>query len=172
VAGCGLGNVRGGPTPALPASTGWQAVPAVTLVPQASRTDCGAAALTMVLAHWRSGTTLDAVRAELGPVDDEAGVQAARLRALARSKGLQAYVIEARFEDLVREVSARRPVIVGVVNVKRGRAYPHYEVVVGVNPRTGRVLTADPATGWRDQPLAELDDRWRLSKHLALVVLP
>jgi ABC-type bacteriocin/lantibiotic exporter with double-glycine peptidase domain len=144
----------------------------VTLVPQRSRTDCGAAALTMVLGRWRAGTTLDTVRAQLGPADDETGVQAARLRAVARAHGLQAFVIEARFEDLVREVGAGRPVIVGVVNVARGRAYPHYEVVVGVNARTGRVLTADPAAGWREQALGQLDQRWRLSRHLALVVLP
>ena len=177
MAGCGLGMgmgiVRGGPTPALPAASGWQAVPAVTLVLQDSRLDCGAAALTMVLAHWRAATTLAEVRAELGPIDDaDDGVQAGQLRALARAKGLQAFVIEGRFEDLVREVGAQRPVIVGVVNVARGRAYPHYEVVVGVNAKTRRVLTADPAAGWREQPLGELEQRWRLSRHLALVVLP
>ena len=61
--------------------------------------------------------------------------------------------------------------IAGVVNVAGGTAFPHYEVVVALNRARSQVLTADPAIGWRQQSLAEFDQRWRLSRHLALVVL-
>jgi hypothetical protein len=90
---------------------------------------------------------------------------------VARAQGLAAFVIEATADDLTRELGAGRPVIAGVVNVAGGTAYPHYEVVVGLNRARQLVLTADPAVGWRKESLAAFDRRWRLSRRLALVVL-
>ncbi len=175
--GCVLRASKGDPPPALAASEGWAMARGVTFVPQRSRVDCGAAALAMVLGAWltapggRTPVDEDQVRAWLGSITDENGVEAGRLRDVARSKGLASFVIEATADDLVRELSAGRPVIAGVVNVTAGTAFPHYEVVVGLNRARDRVLTADPAIGWRQQTLAEFDQRWRLSRHLAVVVL-
>jgi hypothetical protein len=44
-------------------------------------------------------------------------------------------------------------------------------VVVALNRSRNQVLTADPAVGWRQQTMTEFDQRWRLSRRLALVVL-
>jgi predicted double-glycine peptidase len=177
-AGCALRAAKGAAPPALSAREGWSVVRRISFVPQRSRVDCGAAALSMVLGAWLMAPGGDQpvdeeeVRAWLGPIHDKQGVEAGRLRDVARARGLAAFVIEATPDDLARELAAGRPVIAGVVNVAGGTAYPHYEVVVGLNRARNRVLTADPSIGWRQQSLAEFDRRWRLSRHLALVVLP
>lgn len=169
--GCGLG-LHGARRPALAADEGWLEVPGVALTLQRSRTDCGAAALTSVLAYWRPGLTDSQVRQWVGPADDEVGVRAGRLRQVVRDRGMQAFIVEGQFADLEREVGKRRPVIAGVVNVIGGTAFPHYEVVVGINARDRRVLTADPAMGWREQSWDDFEDRWKMSGRLLLVVLP
>lgn len=171
-AGCSHGYHPGRVTPALPATDGWALVPDIPMVRQRSRADCGAAALTMTLARWRPEAGEQQVRGWLGPIDQEQGVEAGRLRAVARERGLQAYLIEAGFPDLVREVRQQRPVIVGVLRVVGRKGFPHYEVVVGVNPARKRVLTADPAAGWREHDLDDFDERWKAARRLALVVLP
>jgi ABC-type bacteriocin/lantibiotic exporter with double-glycine peptidase domain len=177
-AGCQLRAAKGAAPPALAVNEGWSVAHGVSFIPQRSLADCGAAALSMVLARWLPGSggqgnvDEEQVRQWLGPINDRHGVEAGRLRDVARARGLAAFVIEGSPEDLARELGAGRPVIAGVVNVAGGTAYPHYEVVVGFNRARDRVLTADPAFGWRQQSLSEFDRRWRLSRHLALVVLP
>ena len=170
--GCQLVRAsKGAPPPRLAAADGWVVVPGVSYVPQRSLSDCGAAALTMVLTHLSPEVQEEQVRAWVGPIHDRQGVAAGRMRDVARARGLAAFVIEGTIEDLGRELAAGRPVIAGVVNVEGKTAYPHYEVVVGMNRARGRVLTADPAIGWRDQSLGQFEQRWRVSRHLALVVL-
>jgi predicted double-glycine peptidase len=156
----------------MSAEAGWLEVPGIEVALQRSRTDCGAAALTSVLTYWRPGLTEGQVRQWVGPVDEEQGVQAGRLRQVARDRGLEAFIVEGQFADLEREIRQRRPVIAGVVNVIGTSAYPHYEVVVGINPRAKLLLTADPALGWREQSFADFEERWKPSRRLLLVVLP
>jgi predicted double-glycine peptidase len=168
--GCHLGPMRARVTPARPVESGWLLVPDVPLVTQRERADCGAAALTMVLRFWQPATSNERVRAAVGELDDKKGIAAGRLRAIAREMGMQAFLIQGTFDDLVNEVGRGRPVLVGTVQVKRGRGYPHYEVVVGVNQRERKILAADPAQGWREQSLDAFEARWKPSKRLALVV--
>ena len=171
-AGCAHRQHGGAVTPALAAADGWTVVPRVPMVRQQSRADCGPAALAMVLGRWQPPAPWPQVRAALGPVDEDAGVTAGRLRDAARGRGLQAFIVEGTFDDLAREVKLGRPVIVGVLRVVGRRGFPHYEVVVGVNQKRGRILTGDPAAGWREQPLDDFDERWQAASRLALVVLP
>jgi predicted double-glycine peptidase len=168
--GCHLGSLRTGVTPARPADSGWLLVPGVPLVTQRERADCGAAALAMVLRFWQPATSNETVRSAVGSVDDQKGLSAGRLREVARDRGLQAFLIQATFQDLVNEIARGRPVIVGTLQIEGKRGYPHYEVVVGVNPRSNEVLTADPAEGWRERDLQEFEPLWRPSKQLALVM--
>lgn len=176
-AGCLLRESKGAPPPALAAGDGWSVARGVTYIPQRSLADCGAAALSMVLGAWlmapdgRGPVGEEQVRTWLGPISATQGVEASRLRDVARARGLAAFVIEATPDDLARELAAGRPVIAGVVNVAGRTALPHYEVVVALNRARNQVLTADPAVGWRQQTMAEFDQRWRLSRRLALVVL-
>jgi predicted double-glycine peptidase len=168
--GCHLGSLRTGVTPTRSVDSGWLLVPGVPLVTQRERADCGAAALAMVLRFWQPAMSNETVRASVGTVDEQKGIAAGRLREIARDRGLQAFLIQATFEDLVREVSQGRPVIVGTLQIEGKRGYPHYEVVVGVNPRDREVLTADPAEGWRERDLDDFEPLWRPSKRLALVM--
>jgi predicted double-glycine peptidase len=168
--GCHLGSFRAGVTPTRPADSGWVLVPGVPLVTQRERADCGAAALAMVLRFWQPATSNETVRAAVGTLDEQKGTTAGRLREIARDQGLNAFLIQGSFDDLVHEITRGRPVIVGTLQIEGKRGYPHYEVVVGVNPREREVLTADPAEGWRERDLDEFEPLWRPSKRLALVV--
>ena len=147
-------------------------VPGVPLVAQRARADCGVAALAMVLRFWQPGTNDQTVRSWVGSVDVDKGLKAGRMRDIARGKGLEAFLIEGSFDDLLREIGRQRPVIVGVLQISGRRGYPHYEVVVGVNQGRRKVLTADPAEGWREQDFADFEARWRPARRLALVVFP
>jgi hypothetical protein len=70
------------------------------------------------------------------------------LRDVARARGLQAYAIAGTYEDLRRELSKGRPIVIGLqLPFERDRALHHYEVVVALHPRDGTVVTLDPATG-------------------------
>lgn len=170
--GCQLANSRAATPPVLSAADGWTRVTDVPLVRQRERADCGVAALTMVLARWQPTVSEPQVRAWLGPIDPQEGAAAARLRAVARQRGYSSFIVEGGLGDLEHELGLGRPVLLGVLRVVAGRGFPHYEVVVALNRRTGRIVTADPAEGWHEQDLPTFEARWRASRHLALMVLP
>jgi ABC-type bacteriocin/lantibiotic exporter with double-glycine peptidase domain len=162
-------------TPALAHASDWTTVGGVPLVKQQGRSDCGSAALAMVLGHFDPNTNPAEIRAALGPLDDNApssGLTAGSLRDLARQRGLEAYVIQASFADLRNELERGHPVLVGLYRIIGNRGYPHYEVIAGINPRDEKVLTADPATGWREESFQKFGARWGLSKSLAIVIFP
>jgi predicted double-glycine peptidase len=170
--GCHLGSLGARVTPHRAHDAGWLLVREVPMVAQRARADCGAAALAMVLRYWQPTTSNDTVRSWIGAVDEQKGVAAGRMRSVARDQGMDAFLIQASFEDLVHEVGKQRPVIVGVVQVAGRRAYPHYAVVVGINARTRRVLTADPSEGWQEEAFDRFEARWQAARRLALVVFP
>lgn len=154
------------------ADPGWLVVENVPLIRQRSDADCGSAAAAMVLSYWSSPATV----AELDAHDPFAAVhgwRAGQLRALLRARGFDAFVISGRLEDLAHEIRQGRPVVVGVVKrYGADRAIAHYEVVVGVHPARGRILTLDPADGWRENTLEGFDSEWGPSDRTTLVVLP
>jgi hypothetical protein len=80
--------------------------------------------------------------------------------------------VEGEPADLHRELGRHRPVLVGVVKRKGRRAYPHYEVVVGINPQRQRILTLDPARGRREKSLERFTAEWAAAGRLTLVVFP
>ncbi|HEY0707664.1 MAG TPA: cysteine peptidase family C39 domain-containing protein [Polyangia bacterium] len=162
---------RGTPAPAV-ADPGWATVPKLDFVPQTGRADCGAAALAMVLGRWGRDSNPESMRARTGPIDDRAGLKAGLLRSIVRAEGLNAYLISGTFDDLAREVERGHPVLVGVLRQVGTRGYPHYVVVTGVNRDQRRVLTADPAEGWKEQPFDDFEARWRFARNLALVAWP
>ncbi|HKR56231.1 MAG TPA: cysteine peptidase family C39 domain-containing protein, partial [Gemmatimonadales bacterium] len=131
LAGCS--TYLGGSRPIDPAelaSPGWIAVTGVPAIPQREALDCGAAALASVLAHWRAVDGIDEVRAACPP-DPVRGTEAAALRDFARSKGLQAFVIEGDFKVFEKELARGRPVLVGMFKRTLGGLVTHFEVVVG-----------------------------------------
>ena len=106
------------------------------------------------------------------PPVPERGIRAAALRDFARRQGLQAFIVEGQLADLDRELARRRPVLVGVMKRYGGRAYPHYEVVVGVSRRQRRILTLDPAHGLRVNSREGFAAEWTAAGRLTLIVFP
>jgi ABC-type bacteriocin/lantibiotic exporter with double-glycine peptidase domain len=154
------------------ADPGWVVVENVPLIRQRSDADCGTAAAAMVLSYWSAPTTVAELDAH-DPIAAAHGWRAGQLRALLREKGFDAFVISGRLEDLAHELRQGRPVVVGMVKRYRGeRGVAHYEVVIGVHPARRRILTLDPADGWRENTLEGFDSEWGLSDRTTLVVLP
>ena len=175
VAGCALGGCYHGTahsvTPSdLETTPGWQIVDGMRMVHQESERDCGAAALSMMLERWGTAAPTRADVLRDAPADAEKGMAAGALRDVARQRGLAAFLIHGQLDDLVREVSAQRPVLVGLIQRYGQKAYAHYEVVVGVNPRQQRLLLFDPGRGAREDGFEGFAAEWKGSAQLALVV--
>ena len=71
--------------------------------------------------------------------------------------------------DLEKELSKRRPLLVGLALRKEDSAITHYEVVIGFHPGDRRVATLDPARGWREWDWEDFDRVWSPARRLSLV---
>jgi ABC-type bacteriocin/lantibiotic exporter with double-glycine peptidase domain len=151
---------------------GWVIVPGMRVIRQESAHDCGAAALAMVLERWGIPDAAPAIRRAV-PLQSDHGLPAGKLRQFARDQGLHAFIISGVQADLVNEVQANRPVLVGLIQRYVGsKDYSHYEVIIGFNRARGRVLLLDPGHGAREDELASFDQEWKDAGRLALVVAP
>jgi ABC-type bacteriocin/lantibiotic exporter with double-glycine peptidase domain len=170
--GCYRGTARAVSLADIDREPGWVVVRGVPIVRQQSAHDCGAAALAMVLAHWGIADTAPEIRRVAS--DGDAGrASAGALRRFARDKGLRAFLISGGAADLEHEIGAQRPVLVGLVQRYSGnRALSHYEVVIGYNAATRRVLLLDPGHGPRVDELDAFDREWQPTGRLTLVVAP
>jgi ABC-type bacteriocin/lantibiotic exporter with double-glycine peptidase domain len=171
VCGCYVGSARSATPADLRSDEGWQRIEGVPEVRQVAREDCGAASLAMVLGYWGRRVPREELNTANAP-GSEGGLQAATLRDLARRQGLQAFLIPGQFGDLDRELRRGHPVLVGVVKRYGRRAYPHYEVVVGMSRRTQRVLTLDPADGLRVDSREGFAAEWAAAGQVTLIVYP
>jgi len=152
----------------LDSTPGWVAVRTVPVVLQREKTDCGAAALSMVLSRWEVGVTMDDVSRHCPSVPEQ-GIRAKDLRDYARAQGLRSYLIHGCWEDLEKEVGLGRPVIVGLVKRDGSGAVTHYEVVVAVHPERKDVVTVDPARGWCRNSMSGFCREWEPAGFLTLV---
>ena len=147
---------------------GWIAVDHVQLRHQHGEYDCGPTALQMVLDHWCTG-----VCGGRDGFDDDRRITAGELRDRARELGFYAYVVTGTFDDIKHELALNRPVIVGVAKpIGKNKAIAHYQVVVGIQPKTSRIATLDPDQGWRENTFAGFLEEWTPTKRLLLVMLP
>ena len=169
--GCYHGTARSVTLADLGTAQSWERVAGVPEIRQVAREDCGAAALAMVLGYWRIPIERDEIAAASAP-GPARGIRAVDLRDVARRQGLQAFVIEGRFDDLERELRRHHPVVVGMMKRYAQRAYPHYEVVVGIDRAQQRVLTLDPASGLRVNSREGFSAEWAAAHQVALVVFP
>jgi predicted double-glycine peptidase len=171
VVAAGCGHTRPQAPIAAPGAS-WIVVPHMKFVAQAGDADCGPAALAMTLARWGAHPSSSAWPSR--PVDTagRGGVTAGGLRDEARRAGFRSYVFEGTFDDLVAEIGAGRPVILGLVRIEHGTRIPHFTVVVGHEPRRGRWLLADPALGVQDVAAEALGADWARSGWVTLVVVP
>ena len=156
---------------ALEADPAWKFVHDVPFVPQRADADCGPAALAMVLAHFGVKASLEEVVALDPP--DRVGVRAGALRDIARSKGLEAFVVEGTFNDIIDQLSRERPVLVGLAKpITGGRALAHYEVVIGIDKQDRRIITLDPGRGLRENSLEGFAREWVPTGRVTLIVFP
>jgi len=145
----------------------WHHATKFPLVSQEGASDCGAAALSAVLTYWNLPASVDDVRRACPSAPD--GIKAGELRGFARGKGLKSFLIEGSLADLENELSKRRPVLVGLALRRGDSVLTHYEVVVGVHRQDKRVVTLDPARGWREWAWEEFDRLWSPARRLSLV---
>ena len=171
-ASCQLGGIRSSAPENLRRDPSWVLVPEVKLAAQRGPADCGVAALTTVITYWQPATATDEVERSLGPIETRAGIEAGRLRSVARAHGLNAFLIAGNVDDLAYALRRYRPVIVGLVGVERGRTFGHYDVVVGMNVRRRLFLVGDPGGAWRQVAFEDLLAEWRRAGQLALMVFP
>ena len=97
--GCYAGTAHTVTARDIAAQPGWVVVRNVPLIRQNGASDCGAAALAMVLAYWQRPISLDEIAAR-DPVATSKGWKAGQLRDLARERGLQAFVVSGGIDDL------------------------------------------------------------------------
>ena len=163
----------GGARPVRPESLGegWYRATATPVVRQHQETDCGLAALAMVAGAWGRRWSVDDLSRQLSP--SPRGVKLGDLRDLARARGLDAYAIRGTTGDLATELSAGRPVVLGLLlPYDRGHNASHYEVAVALRPDDGTVVTIDPASGqWRQRSREVLDLEWKTGGYATLVGL-
>src|SRR5262249_21716049 len=174
VAGCattGVGGAAFAPT-RLTGEPGWTGTPSVPVLRQTRELDCGPVAAAMLLGYWGHPVAPDALRAE-AHLEPNRGLPAGELRNLLRSRGLGAYLVEGRVEDLERELAAGRPVLVGLAKPKsEKKALGHYEIVAGVNRAAEKVATVDPGGGWREYSMKVFMAEWEPTKRLAIIAGP
>jgi len=169
--GCYAGTARAVSAHQIAADPGWVVVPRVSLVRQAGPSDCGAAALAMVLDYWQRPMSVGAIDAR-NPEAVMHGWRAGQLRDLARERGLQSFVVSGGFNDIDHEIRQGRPVVVGVIKRYGDKPLAHYEVVIGIHNEKRRILTLDPADGWREDSLEGFAREWAPTQRVTLVFLP
>ncbi len=155
----------------LEREAGWVRVVGVPLLRQGSDDECGPAALAMVMARWNRTERIADVKRDLG-FSGGVGIRAGAMRDLARRRGFDAYLFRGELADLARELGAGRPVIIGVAKPHVGGRRSHYEVVVAVHPASRRVVTLDPAGGWRENCYGGLLEEWDAAGRPLLLVFP
>jgi ABC-type bacteriocin/lantibiotic exporter with double-glycine peptidase domain len=150
---------------------GWLRAAPTPVIKQKQQTDCGLAALAMVAGAWGRTWSLDDMAHRVPPGNK--GIKLKVLRDLARERGFEAYAIQATHDDLKRELSQGRPVLLGLMLPHDRRSNrSHYEVAVALHPSDGTVVTIDPATGeWMRRSPQVLDIEWKAANYAALVVV-
>jgi len=169
--GCYVGGARPADPSVLTPAQGWLRAHDVALTSQQREDDCGAAALSMVMGALHVPLGRDEIVAEAPP--QGGGIRAGDLRDVARRRGLAAYVVAGRRQDLADQLVRGRPVLVGLAKpLSNGQAALHYEVVAGLRQGTWDVLTADPVAGWRTFTWSSFAKEWASTGAVTLIVLP
>jgi ABC-type bacteriocin/lantibiotic exporter with double-glycine peptidase domain len=170
-AGCHPGIIPDAAVDDLAREPGWRLARGARGVRQEGDADCGAAALSMVLTFWGRAVEAGRIRSDL-LAPRERGIRARVLRDYARREGMNAFIIQGRHDDLVKELGSNRPVIVGLGKAGLLSVFPHYEVVVGINPAARWVLSFDPAKGFRTVAWEMFRREWEASGFVGLVMFP
>lgn len=148
---------------------GWTLLEKVPFAAQRTEQDCGAASVSMVLAHWGVDAPVEGLERECA-VAGEDGLRASALRDAVRRRSLSAFLFAGRVADLEKELQRGRPVVVGLVKSLGPLSTSHFEVVVGLNPKGGRIAALDPGRGLVCDAIPAFAEEWAASKGVTLVV--
>lgn len=180
----GCATYTGGAEAIAPAQVqardGWIAAAPTPTVKQRNIADCGAAVLAMIAGSWRVPLTLEEAANALPPPTKD-GVRLADLRAGATAVRLVAFAIAGDLGVLRRELTAGRPVVVGLQRpYGEDKILSHFEVVVALREKAVKpdrdieIVTIDPGaagSGWQVRTWAELEREWKPAGKPALVVV-
>ncbi|HEX4339487.1 MAG TPA: hypothetical protein VH062_26455 [Polyangiaceae bacterium] len=129
------------------------------------------AALNAVVAFW--GLRANPVDGAVLPGSDTTNrdtLLAGDLERSARAAGLTAFAFHGTLDDVVFELRAGRPVIVGVSGGGATGDRPHFEVVVACDPDARRLRNLDPARGIVERTYSSFEDDWEAARQLTLVL--
>ncbi|MDT0499436.1 PA2778 family cysteine peptidase [Halomonas sp. PAR7] len=162
-------------TPRLDSATRSKVAPRVLIddVPFHGQRDyqCGPASLTMVLQHDGVATDVDTLIPQVFTPGREGSVQPEML-ATVRRQGRIPFVIEGRFETLLRELDAGHPVVV-MQNLSLP-AWPlwHYAVAIGYDLQEETMILHSGMEARRKESFKRFDATWARSDRWAFVALP
>lgn len=170
LAGCATPQVAAllsRPPAALPERVELDSVP---FYPQ-EQYQCGPASLAMALVHAGVRATPEALVDQVY-LPARGGSLQAEMLATARRRGLVAYRLAPRFEDVLREVAAGTPVI--VLQNLMFDFWPlwHYAVVVGYDLSREEIVLRSGTTARLTMSLTNFERTWARGGHWAMVALP
>ena len=132
---------------------------------------CGPAALATLLVHAGANVTPESLVSQVYLPARQGSLQVEMLAA-PRRHGLVSYRLEARYEDLLREVAAGNPVIVLQDTGGGFITNWHYAVVVGFDYAKGDVILRSGETRRDVTSFTMLEYTWKRSNYWAMVVMP
>jgi ABC-type bacteriocin/lantibiotic exporter with double-glycine peptidase domain len=144
---------------------------AVPVVKQSKPRACGAAAMEMVLRYYSKPAGQQEIMNEIDR-GDPAGLSARDMAALAKRRGLQAYSVHGKIEELFEKVDRQIPLIVARrTKYIRGMGN-HYMVLVGHSADREYLVLNDPQTGQvrvrQERFLAD----WSEAQRFLMIVAP
>jgi hypothetical protein len=123
------------------------------------------AALKAVFSFWGLPASV-----AVAPAGEREPMLAGDMERFARAAGLNAFAFHGTLEDIVYELRAGRPVIVGVTNAGSSVEHHHFEVVVACDPESRRLKSLDPARGFVERTYSRFEDAWQAARQLTLVL--
>lgn len=130
------------------------------------------AALHAVFSFWGRSARFAASMVDAALLGEPAEpLLAGDVARLARAAGLTAVAFHGTLEDVVYELQAGRPVIVGVIDTKDPTERRHFEVVVACDPSARRLRSFDPARGVVERSYSGFQDEWQAAQQLTLVMI-
>jgi hypothetical protein len=129
------------------------------------------AALHAVFAFWRRpATVVPAVSLPGSSVAAREPLLAGDMERFARAAGLTAFAFHGTLDDVVFELRAGRPVLVGIGDGGETVDHQHFEVVVACDTDARRLRSLDPARGFVERTYGGFEDDWQAAHQLTLVM--
>lgn len=151
---------------------------AVPYVRQASRAECGMAALASVMEYYKDPAYSQQVLLDRHPPASSRGYSLGELRDIARAHDFAGFVVPGNEAFLREQLSRGRPLIVplhlqgAVPLISRAldTRYDHYVVVVGMDDERRKVVTMDPARGPVELDFDDFAAGWEAMNRAVLLV--